>query len=331
MSKILVTFKNTCQKYLNWLSLLFIWIILGILIWCGSIFWLKWALPGVSLSLFPDKNLHFITCDVGQGDGLVISLGYHQIVIDGGPDNRILDCLKSNLPLVDTQIELLIITHLHEDHMAGIPAVLQAYKVDRIWLPPQFHASLSSQPLVEAIRQELVTGAKLEQPEVGWTVELGPQTFGQVIAPDLGEKRPLYDSPEAILSALLMSQALEKEESGSSINNGSVALYLKHNNISFLLVGDMEKESELALLNKNLTTDINILKVGHHGSKTSSSLAFLQEFKPEIGVISSGKKNRYGHPDLSVIERLKSLGVVILRTDQQGTLRLTSDGNQVWW
>lgn len=277
----------------------------------------------VLLIWWPDTTVTLTQCDVGQGDAILISSGFTQILIDGGPDAAVLECLGKFMPAWDRQIELIVATHPDADHIGGLLHVLKQYQALEIWDNGQhsykqtaqaadFAALVSSQVRTGALAQAVSSGDRFVAADnnIIATV-LAPSRRGRSVAASI------TDQSEAQLSDKNDSKANENDDG----NNGSIVLLLELSNVSVLLMGDVELEREIALLDSALIPDVHILKVGHHGAKTSSSMAFLDTSRPEVALIGVGKKNKYGHPAPEVIERLKQRDALVIRSDELGTVQ----------
>lgn len=237
-----------------------------------------------------DLAVHFI--DVGQGDAILIDCGETEVLIDGGSASTgAADYIK---PYVDGPLEVIIITHPHEDHIGGLPGVFNDYIVQEVWWSGKTTTSKAYTNLVNAVTAE---NAIVHEAERGMSIQVGTLTFSV-----LNPAKPLP----------------------SDINNSSVVVSLSYGQTDFLFTGDAEQEAEADML--LWLKDIDILKVGHHGSNTASSLAFLQIIKPEIAVYSAGVGNSYGHPHPETITALTNIGATIYGTDTRGTIVITTDG-----
>jgi competence protein ComEC len=235
-------------------------------------------------------TVHFI--DVGQGDAILIDNGETEILIDGGSAGTgVADYLTA---FVDGPLEVVIITHPHEDHIGGLPEVFTAYVIKDVWWSGKTSTSNIFKTLNNAISAE---GAIVHEAERGMSIKAGALTFNV-----LNPTKPLP----------------------SDINNGSVVVTLTYGQIDFIFTGDAEQEAESDML--MWLSDMDILKVGHHGSNTASSPAFLQIIKPEIAVYMAGAGNSYGHPHQETITALNNIGATIYGTDTCGTIIITTDG-----
>jgi len=253
---------------------------------------------------FPDKNLHLIACNVGQGDAILITQGSNQVLIDGGPDKKVLDCLGKYLPFWDREIELVVLSHPHEDHYRGLVDVIKKYNVDT-WL----EGGVSSSSQEYQVLEDLVGGGKTRVLERTETTNL---RVGLIYLD--------------ILNQVEDDKLNKKEEKG---NEESLVLSLRSQNFEAILTGDAPKEELLDLIEKNQIKTVNYIKISHHGSKSGTSKEVLGLLEPKIAVISVGK-NFYGHPNQEVLELLKERKIKVLRTDEEGDIQIISDGEKVW-
>jgi competence protein ComEC len=303
-------------------------------------FFLKW----------PDQKLHLLACDVGQGDAILISLGQLQLLVDTGPDQSVIACLDRHLPLWDKKIDAVVLTHYDLDHIGGFDDLTQSYKIGYLFLPLTDYQE--SEAFLE-LQERLITlsraGTIVKQPFLGQQVnflELDWKNQAKYnsaiplqvtfIAPfelsssewlNLRENGAfLGQEPEVNLSV----QSLKKVANKLSDNNGSIAIYIQFGQLKMLLLGDLESTREVALVRLGLIKEVDIQKVGHHGSKTSSSLEFLLKSRPEMALISCGLNNKFDHPNADVLENLQMVGSQIWRTDQTGEIEVLSDGLKFW-
>lgn len=264
-----------------------------------------------------DKNLRVIFFDVGQGDSVLVRTPSHQnILIDGGPDLAVLNKLGRSLPFYDHTVDLMVLTHSHADHLIGLVDVLERYDVQRVlYNGIQTTAAdfLAWQSLIQDKRVD-TTVAK-----AGQAFQFGSTTL-----------EVLY--PFADVS----------NQTFSDLNDSSVVTKLKYQNTAFLFTGDAPVEVEEELLGfycQDGSRDpshpaqngclllSDVLKVGHHGSRYSSSEEFLEAVHPQYAVISAGEGNRFGHPHRQTLMRLQQAGATVLRTDKIGDISLASDGH----
>lgn len=238
--------------------------------------------------------------NVGQGDAIFIEApNGNQVLIDGGVGRKVLSELGQVMPFYDRSIDLIIATHPDSDHIGGLPAVFDNYEVAG-FLEPEVVCT-------NAICDVLETKIKIESAR-------------EVVA-SRGEKIILDNGVE--LEILSPAGPIQ----GSDTNVASVVAKLTYGSTSFLFTGDAPKAIENYLVEKDGTNlDVDVLKVGHHGSDTSSSPEFLAATTPTTAIISVGQDNRYGHPKASVLDLLTKAGVKVLRTDQEGRVEIKSDG-----
>lgn len=249
---------------------------------------------------FNDGKLHVVFCDVGQGDGIYIRTPQgSDIVIDGGPDSSMLSCLSSHMPFWDHTIELAALTHPHADHMVGFIDILQRYKVNIM----------------------LNSGASIETD--------GYKEFKKRILHAQIREKTLYSGERFSIDSVQFETLwptqvfMQNFTQSSDLNQASLVFLLSYKDFDALLTGDAESVSLSQIPN---LSDVEVLKVPHHGSKVGLTRAILQRISPEVVVISVGIKNKYGHPSQESLMLLDSLGTAIFRTDKYGTTEIVSNG-----
>ena len=234
-----------------------------------------------------------IFLNVGQGDGALIELpGDIQILVDAGPSSNISGKLSQYLPFYDREIELAILTHPHADHVSGFLRALEDYH----------------------IKNFILAGANYESKIYDDFIKLLKEESGNVYVAKSGDIVSWNNTP---ILKILWPDKIALGRSFKSIHDSTVVSQLNLGNKKFLLMGDAEENLESRLVASNAIMDIDVLKVGHHGSKTSTSDALLQAAKPEEAIIQVGR-NSYGHPTAMVLDRLQKFGIKIFRTDQVG-------------
>jgi beta-lactamase superfamily II metal-dependent hydrolase len=248
--------------------------------------------PPPDSSFHPDTlSVHFI--DVGQGDSILIDLGETEALIDGGgKSSGVVSYLHA---YVDGELEVMVATHPDADHIGGLIAVLDSFEVTEIWLNGDTKTTQTYAQFMTAVDSE---GAEVYEARRGDQIEAGDLTFIVLNPVDL---------------------------SGST-NNNCIVLSLSYGEVDFLFTGDAEKEAEANMLQAGIIPNVEILKVGHHGSKNASSQAFLEVVQPEVAIIMVGESNPYGHPHNETINRLNWIGAEIYRTDVNGTILVTTNG-----
>lgn len=247
----------------------------------------------------PSENstfqIHFI--DVGQADAALISCDGHHMLIDGGnrdDSSRIYSVLqKAGI----AHLDLVVGSHAHEDHIGGISAAFQAADVDLVLSPVTEYDSKVFKTFKSKAEEQ---GSGLTVPSVGNTYELGSATV-------------------KILGL----------NGGEDTNDTSIILKVTYGETSFLFTGDAEYDGEHAVLDSGADLSATVLKVGHHGSDTSTCYPFLRAVMPQYAVISVGIGNSYGHPNVDTLSKLRDAGAVVFRTDLQGDIFCTSDGKTV--
>ncbi|MGB0387331.1 MAG: DNA internalization-related competence protein ComEC/Rec2 [Ardenticatenaceae bacterium] len=271
------------------------------LVWGASLLFA--LLPWWVVMQLPDGQLHLYVLDVGQGDAiLIVAPDGKQILVDGGRDPvPLLARLGDQLPPWDRTIEVVVLTHADADHLGGLPELLNRYEVSQVMDSGFEHTTA----LYEAWRGFLGANSLVPQtatPEQRW--HLGQGAFLEVLAP--------------------------RGEPFENLNSNSVVLRVRYGKFCALLTGDIEAEAEKRLVESDVLGPCQVLKAAHHGSKTSSIQAFLDAVRPSYALISLGRDNRFGHPHPEVIERYQAMGMRIFRTDQQGTIHITTDGSRLW-
>jgi competence protein ComEC len=274
----------------------FVLFILGFLFLANFFAWI------VVFDLRSHKFLEVNFFDVGQGDAIFIETPQrHQILIDGGPSPKIIEKLAKEIPFWDRSIDLIILTHPEKDHITGLLEVLKRYKVENI----------------------LWTGIVRNIPEYKEWRNLIEKEKANIKIAKAGQKISCKNCQWKI-EIFYPFESLEGMEFDDS-NDTSIVSKLIFGNSSFLFTGDIYKDVEESLALTHFNLNSKILKIAHHGSKTSSSEKFLEKVSPEIAVISVGE-NKYGHPHRETLETLKRYGIRVLRTDLNGDIKITSDG-----
>ncbi len=272
------------------------------------------------VSQMPSDQVKMVVCDVGQGDAILIIKGSNQTLIDGGPSSeKILACLERYVPFFDRTIELIVLTNSDFDHMQGLNAVIDRYQVIEFVTSDGVHESDALSQFTSSLRENEIVTKSVEQ---GDLLRVGSQAMGAVIElhvlwpPETEEKYVAVFRDQ--LESTQREQILGASAKRGDLNERSVVLLLLEDKKRVLLMGDAGFQTEKSLMERGLLHDIDILKVGHHGSKYASSNEFLEKLRPELAIISSGAKNRYGHPTQETLDRLSRVGAEIKRTDQDG-------------
>jgi len=269
-------------------------------------------------SQLPDDRFHLVFCDVGQGDAILVVKGSNQILIDGGPNEKVLACLSNHLPFWDRQIELVVATHPEADHLTGLVSIIQRYRILQIIS----NSLLSESGIFQKFRTEVVSRQiSVHSPETGEEIKIGEIKL-KILYPTekLGE--------EIVWKTLEEPKVLGLSAYPGNFNKTAIVALLEFGEFQALLTGDVGVEEEEEFL--PALSEIEVLKVAHHGSKYSTSEKFLTMTRPKLAVISVGANNRYGHPAPEVLERLRAVGAQIRRTDLEGEIEIVSDGKN-WY
>ncbi|MGG3839627.1 ComEC/Rec2 family competence protein [Paenibacillus thiaminolyticus] len=277
--------------------LLFVWLLAG----CSA------GMPAATQTTPPPQQaaagtLQVYYFDVGQGDSTYIRTpqGQH-ILIDGGDNHKgqaVVDYLEQ---LGVKQLDVVIATHPDADHIGGLDTVIDSIPVKSVYAPKVSHTTNTYRDFLMAVKNR---GLKIKTAKASLQIPL--------------------DGVEAEFIAPV-------GEYGKDLNAWSAVLRLTYGDTSFLFTGDAEARSEKDMLKQPEQLRADVLKVGHHGSDTSTSQEFLDAVQPTYAVISAGADNKYGHPKKVVVSRLKKAGVEIFRTDKQGTITAISDGTNIKW
>ena len=239
--------------------------------------------------------------DVGQGDSTFAELPNGEVMlIDAGNPGDGEQIVKTVKEKGYEKIDYLIATHPHSDHIGGMAEVVKGLEIGKVYMPKKTHTSKTFENLVNAISEK---GLKITEAKAGVTVLEENNLKITILSPINSE----YDD----------------------LNNYSAVVKIVYEETAFLFAADAEKKVEYELIESGADLKADVLKVGHHGSNTSSASIFINAVQPEYGVISCGEGNDYGHPHAKVLELLGENNVSILRTDKSGTIQITSDGTNV--
>ncbi|MGI8419552.1 MAG: ComEC/Rec2 family competence protein [Candidatus Levyibacteriota bacterium] len=256
---------------------------------------------------FYDGKLHVIFCNVGQGDAiLIVTPTNKHILNDGGPDQKVMDCLSRHMPFWEQRIDLMILTHPHADHFFGMFDVLRKYQVKAFATEDLLNKTQGYQELLKRLAQKQVPQVRVFAGD-SWHVG---QVRLQVVGPT-----------EAYLNQTSPGGTI-----GESKEFASVITEVSYGSFSALLTGDSQASGLDNVLN-NINTNLTVLQSPHHGSATGLNAAVLQSLAPRVAVISVGAHNRYGHPSPQILDLYKSFDIPYHRTDQEGDVEIVSDGN----
>ncbi len=276
--------------------------ILFVFILCSLAVWLM--PPVFSMNTENEKFLQVHFLDVGQGDAILIETpSGTQVLIDGGRGSAVLSELTSVMGFFDRSLDMVVGTHPDLDHIGGLIDVFKRYTVATV-LTTENEGESSAATLYNTLKES--EGAEVVYARRGQEFALGDGAVIEVLFPD--------------------SDPREMES-----NTSSIVLKLRYGSSTFLFTGDSPKNiEEYLVLTEGENLQSEVLKVGHHGSRTSTSELFLDEVAPTYAIISAGKDNSYGHPHVEVTDLLFNKRVTMLETAKEGTITLLSDGTRVW-
>ncbi|WP_115642426.1 ComEC/Rec2 family competence protein [Clostridium putrefaciens] len=243
-------------------------------------------------------KVHYI--DVGQGDSILVQYKDKNMLIDAGPkssSDKLINYLKG---VGVKNINILIATHPHEDHIGGMVAVLNTFPVEKFYAPKKTNTTKVFENMVSKLKEK---DLKINVAKSGVVLDFAEDITATLIAPNSAD----YEN----------------------INNYSASLKLTYGKNSFLFMGDAEKVSEKEILQKNLDISSDVIKLGHHGSSTSSSKDFLDKVNPKYAIVSCAKGNDYGHPHKEIIKDMEKRNITVYRTDLQENIVISSDGKNI--
>ena len=250
-----------------------------------------------SISNNINSNLEIYFFDVGQADSVLIKSNDDTVLIDAGNRNdgeNLVNYIKNDLKIND--IDIVIGTHPHEDHIGGMSYIIDSFDIGKIYLPDVTSNAKFFEKLLDSIESK---DYKISIPKIGEKIKLNNLVFN----------------------------VLSVDDNDKNINDCSIVLKLNYLDTKYLFMGDASKSVEKKLLYKDIKADV--IKIGHHGSSYSSSKKFLESVNPNIAIISVGKDNKYKHPTNNVLNTLNNLNIKYYRTDIDGTIKLVSDGKNI--
>lgn len=244
-----------------------------------------------------DSKLEIYFFDVGQADSILIKEKDYTMLIDGGNQSdgeNLVKYLQEELNIND--IDILVGTHPHEDHIGGLPDVINTLDISTIYLPNATTTTNIFEKLLDTIAEK---NYKITVPKIDEEIKLNNMNF-----------KVIYTGTDE-----------------SDLNNTSIVLKLEYGKTSYLFTGDATDKTEEKILNKDIESDV--LKVGHHGSSYSSTESFINKVNPQYAIIQVGTNNKYDHPTKTTLDKLKEKNIKVYRTDLNGTIKLTSDGKNI--
>jgi competence protein ComEC len=271
-----------------WLLLNMILVFVCIIVWVGVIVSNK-------------QSLQIKFYDVGQGDSTFIQTpaGY-KILIDGGPNNKVVNYLDKDLPIWDRRIDLLVLTHPQADHLFGLVEVLRRFEVKNVIVSGASNSTAIYRLWRKVLQEEQIN-------------------------PKVVTNRDIINTSDAVNLKILWPE--ESQPLVSDLNEASIVMKLSYGDFDVLLTGDADEKVQPYPGN---IKNVEVLKIPHHGSQTAMQEKFLKELNPEATVISVGKRNTYGHPGEKLLKNLSIIDTKIFRTDQNGTVEIVSDGKK-WY
>lgn len=238
-----------------------------------------------------------VAFDVGQGDAMLVQQGGYQILVDGGPDGTVLSSLGEAMPFFDRTIDLLVLSHPHMDHLQSFPELARRYRIATVLMTGVDYANPRYEEFLTLLADE---GARIVAADPDDDLAVGPLAVDVLWPPAATFGVPMKD-----------------------VNDNSVVIRIsEQEGKSVLLTGDMERKEELAMLKAGIDVTADILKVAHHGSRTSSSTGFLLAVRPTMAIASVAKENSYGLPDEDVIARYANFGIPLRMTKDKGTIEI---------
>jgi competence protein ComEC len=277
-------------------------VILSVLVVLVVVVWLPTAAAVGSQTEDAYLTVRFL--DVGQGDAIhVVTPDGYEMLIDGGPSATVLRELARGRSFFDHDIDVVVATHPDTDHVAGLVDVLERYEVNMVVETASEHDASAANAFDDTAGTE---GARRVTAQVGQIIQLGASTTVRILSP-------------------------HGDTTNWESNTASVVLQVIYGDTEFMLTGDAPSSIEEYLAGAvGAGLESEVLKLGHHGSNTSSSETFLKLVQPQYAIVSASKGNRYGHPHEEVLTRASSAGARIVSTAESGTITFHSDGKTVW-
>jgi len=252
----------------------------------------------INLDLESNMVTHFI--DVGQGDCILIQVNNKNLLIDSGTSDskqKLIRYLKNNNI---TKLDYVVATHPHEDHIGGMASIIKTFDVGTFYGPKVISSSQSFEDMIRSLRNKTLK-INIAKPNI--TLDLGPNTSCIMLSPN--------------------SSTYE------NMNDYSCVIKVSYKNSTYLFTGDTESIAEQELINNGYNLKAQVLKVAHHGGKTSTTQSFLNEVSPKVAIISCGTYNTYGHPNKETLDKLKKINSLVYRTDIHKNIILISDGTTI--
>jgi len=278
-----------------------------------KILWAGLTVPAILLALclfsLPDGRLHIFVLDIGQGDAILVQTPTNErILIDGGPNDKVLQQLGKVMPFYEKTIDVMILSHPHADHINGLIEVLKRYKVKTVIMSGASYGYAGYATFLE---------------------EVFKRNVAMVYAAATMDETPVDYRLGSVTLDMIFPFKSEQGRSFENQNNGSVVLRLLYGEKAFYFSGDLEIEGEEKLAESNLDLHADFFKAGHHGSRTSSSPALLDRIQPEYAAISCGVDNQFHHPHPITLQHFRERKITTYRTDLDGIIEAASNGENL--
>jgi len=274
------------------------------------------------INLGKEGKVHIIFCDVGQGDAILIRTpSGKDVLIDGGPDNSVLECLSKYLPFWDREIDMVFLTHPQADHLTGLISVLERYNINYFIAGQIGNKTEGYKKLISLVKEKNII---VENPYLGKEIDFNDGVKIKILWPE----KDWIVNHSFFLSDISNSNnnVLGVATTNDNLNDTSTVVSFSFGEFDVLFPGDADSNIQPLILKDSEIIRTEVLKVPHHGSKEALLESFIEAVKPSLAVISVGKKNRYGHPASDLIGRLNNLNINIKRTDKDGDIEVISDG-----
>jgi len=285
----------------------------------------------------PSPALKIVNCDVGQGDAAIVIYKTTQIVIDGGPNNEILECISNHIPFWDRSIEMVILSHPQKDHFQGLIEVVKRFDVANFLGTELDSSTPDYRVLKELLKQKDVA---VVNPRSGMKLRVGmiyldivwPQSefLAQYTEEIKNQGNEEQEGQGNEIPKIKKTGVLGAFTSRRDPNDFSVVVIVKYGDFQALFTGDIGPEINNQLSVNPLIKNLEYIKVPHHGSKNGLTEKLLKAVNPSVAVISAGKGNSYGHPHEEVIKLLRDKEIKILRTDEMGDVQVETDGQKIF-
>lgn len=256
----------------------------------------------ISTAIPIEGELQMHVIDVGQGDSILFLHKDCVMLVDCGPKNKATYVIEYLKQLGISKIDILVGTHAHEDHMGGMSEMIRNFEIGTLYTPDHTKDMITTKWYMDFLDAVAEKGVNWEYPKLAQKFYLG---------------------------SVMIQVVSEGVKEDTNLNNQSIGLRVSFGDTDIVLAGDAEEKAERQMLFSGLDLEAEIYKVAHHGSDTSTSEDFLEEINPQYAIISVGKDNSYGHPTKSVIQRLEKKKIEVHRTDEEGNIVLSTDGNNV--